>query len=68
MPPPRRILFAMAPGGVATLRADRLLDGRHRHRVSQALISGAFSLTNQAMQLGFLPPVTVVHTSGEEEG
>ena len=35
---------------------------------SQALISGAFSLTNQAMQLGFLPPVTVVHTSGEEEG
>lgn len=30
---------------------------------SQALISGAFSLTNQAVQLGFFPRVTVIHTS-----
>ena len=35
---------------------------------SQALISGAFSLTRQAVQLGYLPRVTVVHTSGETEG
>ncbi len=35
---------------------------------SQALISGAFSLTNQAVQLGFLPRVTVVHTSSKHEG
>ena len=35
---------------------------------SQALISGAFSLTNQAVQLGFLPRVTVVHTSHKHEG
>jgi KUP system potassium uptake protein len=35
---------------------------------SQALISGAFSLTNQAVQLGFLPRVTVVHTSSRHEG
>ena len=35
---------------------------------SQALISGAFSLTQQAMQLGFFPRVTVVHTSQETEG
>ena len=30
---------------------------------SQALISGVFSLTQQGMQLGFFPRVTVVHTS-----
>ena len=35
---------------------------------SQALISGAFSLTRQAIQLGFFPRVTIVHTSGEAEG
>ena len=35
---------------------------------SQALISGAFSLTQQAVQLGYLPRVTIVHTSGEAEG
>jgi KUP system potassium uptake protein len=35
---------------------------------SQALISGAFSLTRQAVQLGFLPRVTIVHTSAEHEG
>jgi KUP system potassium uptake protein len=35
---------------------------------SQALISGAFSLTRQAVQLGYLPRVTVVHTSGQTEG
>jgi KUP system potassium uptake protein len=35
---------------------------------SQALISGAFSLTRQAVQLGFWPRVTIVHTSEETEG
>jgi KUP system potassium uptake protein len=35
---------------------------------SQALISGAFSITRQAVQLGFLPRVTIVHTSGKTEG
>jgi KUP system potassium uptake protein len=35
---------------------------------SQALISGAFSLTRQAVQLGYLPRLTIVHTSGETEG
>jgi KUP system potassium uptake protein len=35
---------------------------------SQALISGAFSLTQQAVQLGFSPRVTVVHTSAREFG
>ncbi|MEO8704649.1 MAG: potassium transporter Kup [Kofleriaceae bacterium] len=35
---------------------------------SQALISGVFSLTRQAMQLGFWPRVSVVHTSEKTEG
>jgi KUP system potassium uptake protein len=32
------------------------------------LISGVFSLTRQAMQLGFWPRMTVVHTSAHAEG
>jgi KUP system potassium uptake protein len=35
---------------------------------SQALISGAFSLTQQAVQLGYSPRVTIVHTSAQEAG
>lgn len=35
---------------------------------SQALISGAYSLTRSAIQLGFLPRLRIVHTSGEAEG
>jgi KUP system potassium uptake protein len=35
---------------------------------SQALISGAFSLTQQAVQLGYSPRVAIVHTSGDAEG
>jgi len=35
---------------------------------SQALISAVFSLTRQAMQLGYWPRVRVVHTSADERG
>jgi KUP system potassium uptake protein len=35
---------------------------------SQALISGAFSLTMQAVQLGYLPRVEIRHTSAREMG
>ena len=35
---------------------------------SQALISGAYSMARQCMQLGFLPRMTVTHTSATEEG
>ncbi|HEV2290450.1 MAG TPA: potassium transporter Kup [Gemmatimonadales bacterium] len=45
--------------GVATLAAIV---------ASQALISGAFSLTRQAVQLGYAPRVTIVHTSSTEIG
>ncbi len=35
---------------------------------SQALISGAFSLTAQAVQLGYLPRTRILHTSATEAG
>ncbi len=35
---------------------------------SQALISGAFSLTQQCVQLGYSPRMTIVHTSAREAG
>jgi len=35
---------------------------------SQAMISGAFSLTQQCVQLGYSPRVTIVHTSKSEAG
>jgi KUP system potassium uptake protein len=35
---------------------------------SQALISGAFSLTQQAVQLGYMPRMTIRHTSAREAG
>lgn len=35
---------------------------------SQALISGAFSLAHQSVQLGYWPRLTIVHTSEREHG
>ncbi|MBV8521250.1 MAG: KUP/HAK/KT family potassium transporter, partial [Acetobacteraceae bacterium] len=35
---------------------------------SQAIISGAFSITQQAIQLGFLPRTRVTHTASHERG
>jgi len=35
---------------------------------SQALITGVYSLTHQATQLGYLPRFNVIHTSEETEG
>jgi len=35
---------------------------------SQALISGAFSVARQAIQLGYCPRLNIVHTSAEHEG
>ncbi len=35
---------------------------------SQALISGLFSITRQAMQLGYWPRLRIMHTSAHEEG
>jgi KUP system potassium uptake protein len=35
---------------------------------SQAMISGAFSLTRQCVQLGYCPRVTIIHTSKSQVG
>jgi KUP system potassium uptake protein len=35
---------------------------------SQAVISGAFSVTHQAVQLGFIPRLSILHTSDEHHG
>jgi len=35
---------------------------------SQSVISGAFSVTRQAVQLGFWPRMVIQHTSAQEEG
>jgi len=59
--------FAMVPKGPLTY-ALVVLAAAATVIASQALISGAFSLTHQAVQLGFLPRVTVKHTSHTTEG
>ncbi|NIH45812.1 low affinity potassium transporter Kup [Enterobacter asburiae] len=35
---------------------------------SQAVISGVFSLTRQAVRLGYLPPIRIIYTSDQESG
>jgi len=62
-----RPFFAMASGGVETGALVALATAA-TVIASQALISGAFSLTHQAVALGFFPTVTIRHTSGEAEG
>lgn len=59
--------FSMVPAGPATY-ALVALSAAATVIASQALISGAFSLTHQAVQLGYFPRVTVTHTSRETEG
>ena len=59
--------FAQVPTGLATI-ALVLLSSAATVIASQALISGAFSLTRQAMVLGYFPNVTVHHTSEQTEG
>ena len=59
--------YALVPAGAATY-ALVALAAAATVIASQALISGAFSLSHQAVQLGFLPRVTVEHTSHETEG
>jgi KUP system potassium uptake protein len=59
--------FAMVPKGVATYALVGLA-AMATTIASQALISGVFSLTHQAVQLGYFPRVTVNHTSREAEG
>ena len=59
--------YSLVPAGPATY-ALVVLASLATIIASQALISGAFSLTRQAMLLGFLPRVTIRHTAYESEG
>jgi KUP system potassium uptake protein len=58
--------FSLVPQGL--LYAMVVLATTAAVIASQALISGAFSLTQQAMQLGYSPRVTIRHTSSQEVG
>ncbi|HWB73511.1 MAG TPA: KUP/HAK/KT family potassium transporter, partial [Nannocystaceae bacterium] len=59
--------WGMVPEGVATI-ALVLLATAATVIASQALITGCYSITRQAAQLGFFPRVKVVHTSRRTEG
>ena len=58
--------YLMAPGwGLAPLV---LLSTAATVIASQAVITGAYSLASQAIQLGLLPRLEIVHTSSTQEG
>jgi KUP system potassium uptake protein len=59
--------FALVPSGSWTF-ALVILSSAATVIASQALISGAFSLTRQAMLLGYFPRVTIKHTAHHTEG
>jgi KUP system potassium uptake protein len=59
--------FSLVPTGLTTYLLVALSSAA-TIIASQALISGAFSLTRQAMLLGYLPRVTIKHTAYHTEG
>jgi KUP system potassium uptake protein len=59
--------FAMVPPGASTY-ALVAISTAATIIASQSLITGVFSLTHQAVQLGYFPRVTVTHTSRHAEG
>lgn len=59
--------FALTGGGVTRIGVV-LLAMMSTVIASQALISGAFSITRQAIQLGYLPRLEIRHTSSDAEG
>ncbi|MGE0762924.1 MAG: potassium transporter Kup [Bdellovibrionales bacterium] len=58
--------FLLAPGGMVI--ALVVLATMASIIASQALISGIFSLAKQAIQLGYLPRLRIIHTSSAEIG
>ncbi len=64
--PEPSVFYAMVPRDV--LLPMILLSASATVIASQALVSGAYSLTQQAVQLGFSPRVTIVHTHEEHSG
>jgi KUP system potassium uptake protein len=59
--------FSLVPPGLPTLALVGLSSAA-TVIASQALISGAFSLTRQAMLLGYFPRVMIKHTAAHTEG
>jgi KUP system potassium uptake protein len=55
--------FLLVPGGQTGQKAMVVLATVATVIASQAVISGAFSVTRQVIQLGFLPRMTIRHTS-----
>ncbi|MDX6547693.1 MAG: system potassium uptake protein [Gaiellales bacterium] len=55
--------FLMVPGGRTAQTAMVILATMATVIASQAVISGAYSVTQQLVQLGYLPRVTIRHTS-----
>lgn len=55
-----RILWALSPLTILAIVATVI--------ASQAVITGAYSVTRQAMRLGYLPALAVRHTSSKEAG
>ncbi len=59
--------FAMAPAGLARAGLT-VLSIAAAVIASQALISGAYSLTRQAIQLGYFPRLKINYTNAEQSG
>ncbi|HEY0945797.1 MAG TPA: KUP/HAK/KT family potassium transporter, partial [Opitutaceae bacterium] len=59
--------FALAPDGPLRV-ALVALSIMAAIIASQALISGTYSLTRQAIQLGYFPRLKILHTNAEQEG
>ncbi len=64
---PNNPFFAMAPDGWPRLLLI-ILSVVAAIIASQALISGTYSLTRQAIQLGYFPRLTVTHTNPDQRG
>ncbi len=59
--------FALAPDGPLRIGLV-LLSILAAIIASQALITGTFSLTRQAVQLGYFPRLKILHTNAQQEG
>jgi KUP system potassium uptake protein len=62
------VFYSLVPSSPAYVYGLVLLSWLATIIASQALISGAFSLVHQAIQLGLCPRLHVVHTNAEVEG
>jgi KUP system potassium uptake protein len=62
------VFYALVPSSAAFVYPLVILSWFATIIASQALISGAFSLVAQAVQLGLCPRVTIVHTNADVEG